>query len=125
MRKLIRIEQEVLVKCDNPRCGFKVINESKDPNAESKEFINKDCPDCGENLLTQEDYDRFERLMRKINWINKWFGWLNFSWLFEEGIPKEEVVEDDEPDKPGEGLKISVSTHKEVSVKTERIKDED
>jgi hypothetical protein len=36
------------------------------------------CPKCGENLLTQKDYNDFEKISKMINWVNKWFGWLLF-----------------------------------------------
>ena len=42
------------LKCDNETCDY------EDPTAkveEYKDYIDKPCPKCGENLLTQEDYD--------------------------------------------------------------------
>lgn len=33
-------------------------------------WINKPCPKCGENLLTQEDFDRHEQVIITANFIN-------------------------------------------------------
>jgi uncharacterized C2H2 Zn-finger protein len=75
--KIIETYQEDLIVCDNQHCDFKIINETGDINTETKQYINIPCPKCGENLLTQKDYDDFEKLRKTINWVNKWFGWLS------------------------------------------------
>lgn len=70
--KLIEATQETLVKCDNPSCDYKVLNENKDPNnPKLEEFLNKPCPKCGENLLTEKDYKDFNRMMKVVGIINK------------------------------------------------------
>lgn len=76
MKNLIDIKQENLIECDNKQCDYVVKNESKDPNERIDKFINTPCPKCGQNLLTEEDYMTWVKLMNKINWINKWFSWL-------------------------------------------------
>jgi len=50
-------EQENLIECDN--CDFVIPNEDPRNPGDGKEYINKPYPKCGENLLTQEDYDNF------------------------------------------------------------------
>ena len=42
------------IKCDNIKCDF---NDPTILYINYPEWINKPCPNCGENLLTQEDYD--------------------------------------------------------------------
>lgn len=42
------------IKCDNPKCDYKDESVTYE---QYPEYINKPCPTCGENLLTQEDYD--------------------------------------------------------------------
>jgi hypothetical protein len=42
------------IKCDNPLCDY--IDASV-KFEEYADWVNKSCPKCGENLLTQEDYD--------------------------------------------------------------------
>ena len=76
--KLIEVSQEDLIVCDNEACDYKIKNEGGDFNVETKQYINMPCPKCGENLLTQEDYDMSERVRKTINWVNRWFGWLGY-----------------------------------------------
>lgn len=74
MRKLIEATQEHLVVCD--KCGYKVKNETGDPWADIDKYLNKPCPECGENLLTAEDLSSYQRMIGIIKWMNKWFSWL-------------------------------------------------
>ncbi len=76
MRKLIEVSQDILIMCDNKECDFKIPNESKNPNQDTRHFINHPCPECGENLLTEQDYLMSQKMLRNIDWINKWFSWL-------------------------------------------------
>ncbi|WP_054697678.1 hypothetical protein [Syntrophomonas palmitatica] len=55
------------IKCDNPTCDY------RNPTVEFKDYekwINKPCPLCGANLLTEEDIKAIKRLYRTANWIN-------------------------------------------------------
>lgn len=75
MRKLIEKQQCSLVTCDNPKCDYTV------PYTDATEkclvlFIDKPCPKCGENLLTMEDYLRYQNLMKVVNFMNRWFSWI-------------------------------------------------
>lgn len=47
------------IKCDNKDCGYRDDSIVFD---QYRDFINKPCPKCGENLLTQEDFDLAEQL---------------------------------------------------------------
>lgn len=73
-RKLIETSQESLVVCDNLECDFKVPGSL---NLSIKRFLNVGCPKCGENLLTQEDYDQWVALHTYVRFINKWFSWIS------------------------------------------------
>lgn len=56
------------IVCDNTKCDFK----TKDINPKDyKAWLNKPCPKCGDNLLTQEDYNTFIHIMRMIDKVNK------------------------------------------------------
>ena len=77
-RKLIDPVQEHIVVCDNPACDYKLANPTKDPRHEIENYLNKPCPECGQNLLTKRDLDDYMRMLKVIDWINKWFGWLMF-----------------------------------------------
>lgn len=75
MRKLIETEQKILVTCDNPNCDYEVP--CTDENRDSLRFyINEQCPECGENLLTIEDYLQHQKIMKAVNFINRWFSWI-------------------------------------------------
>ena len=75
-RKLIDTHQEFLIVCDNKQCDFKIENISGDPNEDTRKYINMPCPICRENLLTEEDYKQGLKVLKAINWLNKWFSWL-------------------------------------------------
>jgi hypothetical protein len=64
---IIEVSQEFLIVCDNPNCDHKIKHETGDYHVETKNYINAPCPKCGENLLTQQDYDDSARLSRTIN----------------------------------------------------------
>jgi len=76
-KKLIEITNEHNIVCDNPYCDYKAIHKPNvDINDYLNSYLNKPCPLCGENLLTQKDYDDSMRLLKVINWLNKWFSWV-------------------------------------------------
>lgn len=76
MRKLIEAVQEYIITCDNKQCDYKVPNPTKDPNTDISMYLNKPCPKCKQNLLTEHDYLLFLKTTRVINFINKYFSWL-------------------------------------------------
>jgi ssDNA-binding Zn-finger/Zn-ribbon topoisomerase 1 len=73
MRKLIERQQTSIITCDNPDCDY---TEPYTDETDLALFIDKPCPRCGEPLLTQEDYLLHKRLMKNINFINRWFSWI-------------------------------------------------
>lgn len=59
------------IKCDH--CTW------RDDNVHLTDYhlwLNKACPVCGHNLLTQADFDLVTRVLRNTRIINKLFGWL-------------------------------------------------
>ena len=94
MRKLIEINQEHVIECDNLECDYAVANPSGDPSTDLTEYLNQECPKCGENLLTEEDLRDYKKLLRLINRLNWCFSWVTIF------IPKNK--------KPSEG---SVKVH--------------
>lgn len=64
-KRLLKINN-VYVKCD--KCYLVEPTTKKD----MKSFLNKECPVCGHNLLTEDDYAVAKRML----WIEKWFGWI-------------------------------------------------
>lgn len=71
---LIETHRQFLIECDNPGCSYTIPDNGED----AREYINKPCPCCGENLLTEADYLQDEKLMKMIKGINKCFGWLGY-----------------------------------------------
>jgi len=55
------------IKCDNPKCDYKNENVSF---GEMDKWINKSCPKCGCNLLTQADYDNMKLLISTVDALN-------------------------------------------------------
>jgi uncharacterized C2H2 Zn-finger protein len=76
MRKLIEIHQDHMIVCDNSECDYKIINPTGDPNTDTREYLNMPCPKCGENLLTEKDYIQHLKVMKVINWMNKYLSWM-------------------------------------------------
>jgi phage FluMu protein Com len=58
------------LKCDNPKCDW--INETI-PDEEFENWLNKPCPKCGENVLTDEDFKFAKALDSSIDFINQFY----------------------------------------------------
>ena len=56
------------IKCDNPDCTFKDISV---PFTDYQNYVNKPCPECGMNLLTEEDYKTCLLIKRYTELANK------------------------------------------------------
>lgn len=55
------------LKCDNSSCNW------EDPTIKNEElasYVNTPCPKCGENVLTQEDYQNVLHLYTMIGYVN-------------------------------------------------------
>lgn len=48
------------LKCDNPNCDFVDMSIAIE---DYDKWLNKPCPKCGANLLTQEDYDAIKMML--------------------------------------------------------------
>ena len=59
------------LKCDNPECDYK--DDTIDV-VDYEQHIDKPCPDCGESLLTQADYDKVVKMQKAIQDLNNLFG---------------------------------------------------
>ena len=77
MRKLIEIQQEYDVVCDNKSCDYKIVNEDKNVyDKDPSRYLNTPCPKCGDNLLTEKDLATYIKTVRIVKFINKWFSWI-------------------------------------------------
>lgn len=55
------------IKCDNPKCGFMDYNVTPD---QYSDYVNKPCPLCGENLMTEECYENTKRILERVEKFN-------------------------------------------------------
>ena len=69
--------------CDNPKCNYE-DNFIIPPN-ELRDHINRACPECGDNLLTENDCNHHTSLLKVINIINV----VCFPFMFLKGGKKE------------------------------------
>ena len=70
------------IKCDTDGCGW---NDMSILVKDYRDWLNKPCPDCGGNLLTQEDYNMTLKQIYatlKINQLaNTWLPKFVLRWL--------------------------------------------
>lgn len=58
------------IKCDNPNCNYKDMSV---PFEDYSNWVNRPCPLCGENLLTEKDYRKCKMAIWATNVANKLF----------------------------------------------------
>lgn len=58
------------IKCDNPNCDFNDMTVKVD---DYESWLNKPCPKCGENLLTENDYKNTLFLLKMVEVANEIF----------------------------------------------------
>lgn len=56
------------IQCDNPDCDY--VNEEVQYE-DYPEWLNKPCPECGENLLTEEDYNMLKAIIGVADIVNE------------------------------------------------------
>lgn len=54
------------IKCDNPECDYR-DDTVKMEDWES--YVNKPCPECGENLFTEEDYNKTKNFLNILEGV--------------------------------------------------------
>jgi len=55
------------IKCVSDGCGYIELLEENEP---LKSHLNKPCPNCSSNLLTQEDYDTMKKAKKLLFYFN-------------------------------------------------------
>lgn len=68
--ELIKMKQMGGIKCDNPNCTYR--DDSVKPE-EYPNYLNRPCPICGQNLLTEADFRSFCMILQTVNRINSLF----------------------------------------------------
>ncbi len=111
MEKNIEVEESG-IKCDNPDCNWRddtVTFETMEA------WIDRPCPKCGENLLTEHDYNLAKSMMDKVAILNSMSAEEMREFTKQTlGITDEELneMESELSDVTG----IAVETHKEVKI---------
>lgn len=103
MKKVIYGDMERFGKlhCDAPQCGYDL----PEPLPFTEELIGFRCPMCGSDMMTEIDYRNAARVLKIINWINKWFGWMGKEeeppglgetriWIRDGGIEIKEIKDE-------------------------------
>lgn len=56
------------LKCDNPQCDYIDMSVKIE---DYKDWVNKPCPLCGSNLLTEQDFASVLAIITMVNSINE------------------------------------------------------
>lgn len=104
--------------CDNPACDYENREVTE---ANLKDWVNAPCPKCGENLLTEDDFDRAINALEVVELINS---------LSEEqliALASKMGLEVDLSTKEEATVKtiIRVNTHKELSFEVKHVPNDD
>lgn len=103
------------LKCDNPECDWAdmTISESDYPK-----WLNAPCPKCGQNVLTDQDYENVKTVRAAIEFINS---------LSEEQLAEmSDLVPDDIKEQMSgfDKIRFKVETHDKISIKPVENTDE-
>lgn len=100
------------IKCDNPNCDY---TDDSVTLEQLESFIDKPCPKCGENLLTQQDYDNVIAVLEVQQMLNamspeelKAYNDFALQRLKELGLPEYDLIKDLDPE--AKAL-VSIDTH--------------
>jgi len=114
--------KETGIICDNPNCDWDDKTVTHD---QLKDWLNVSCPKCGENVLTQEDFDNakaFYLAMELVNSmtpeeIEEMNKGVNIDELLKVDFFKDAIGLENMKDRNPEGMvRMQVSTHKTVKV---------
>ena len=75
MENLLDLRGHMIV-CDNPACTYHYHVDSVKMPEVLLAFVNVPCPNCGQSLLTPQDYIDTIKFIRKVKTINRMFGWM-------------------------------------------------
>lgn len=99
------------IHCDNPNCDFSDLSVTME---ETSQWLNKPCPKCGENLLTEEDLQRFNQVLEAVKLIN--------SITPEQVEMLNNLFPAEERDISEEPMVVSVRTHKEIKIDVKTLR---
>jgi hypothetical protein len=101
------------LKCDNESCDY----ENPTIKVEDyKEWIDKPCPKCGENLLTQEDFDNTMVVIEMTKMFNDMPEDM-FQLITDASKDKKSILDDYDLPPDTERVNIKLDMHKGVKIK--------
>jgi len=103
--------------CDNTECDY----QNDVPFEEYQDWLNKPCPKCGENLLTQEDLDTTTELIELTKLFNDISDedFTNFTkGLSEKSKTNEEFCEENNLPPGTERVSIKLKVHNGVQIES-------
>ena len=62
------------IKCDNPDCDYIDMTVRYE---DYPKWLNRPCPKCGANLLTEKDFKKIQKMMSHVEFLNKVFSLAN------------------------------------------------
>ena len=114
------------LQCDNTECDWTsgAIKEEDMVN-----WIDKPCPKCGQNVLTQNDFNLHDKLMKSIDFINtlseeqidnlnKIYGKDLSNGIFSNPGDVEKLM-------MGGNFNVNVTMHEKIKIDINEIKDEE
>ena len=108
------------IKCDH--CDYK---DNSVKVEDYKDWLNKPCPKCGENLLTQEDYNNALYLIEATNLINEIppdsLKNLQSKTTDELSDMLTKAGIEDKKESDGDRIKVTIDTHKEIRISDVRF----
>ena len=117
MKNIEIVEESQGLQCDNPKCDW---TDATIGMKTMKDWINRPCPKCGENVLTEHDYNLAKSLDDIIAFVNtlsdeqlsKISQIVDFNTLFTDPNALEILKNA----KEGDMINATVSMHKEVKI---------
>lgn len=113
----IEIIEPNYVKCDADGCNY---TEDIPTSNKMTDYINKPCPKCGANLLTYEDYLRYEAAINAVSLINEMSEdeLKELSAIVDASGQAEEIKNMMKEFTQDDLVKVSVSTHKQIKIES-------
>lgn len=101
------------IVCDNPKCDYTDETVTVEMY---QDYLNKPCPKCGDNLLTEEDFELAMRIRSLGNFLNS----LSAEQIEEFNKAQGYEVKPELKDKK---MQVTFHAHKEISVKEIKVVD--
>jgi ribosomal protein S27AE len=120
------ISSEEGLQCDNTECDW---TSSAIKEEDMVNWIDKPCPKCGQNVLTQHDYNLHSKLLKAIDFVNtlsdeqinsltEIYSFAQLEDLLNDPSEVAKLFKDGE-------FNVSVSMHEKIKIDVNEIKDKE